>query len=118
MRMIKRLTLPLAVLALLLVVAAPADAKRATNRARIHALEKKIDRLSRQIDRLTTRLEATTETADVALQAVQCTYSLPFLSDPNMGTFHLLGTDQVTEDSMWIVFAATGPNCDGTVIPA
>lgn len=74
-------------------------------------------RLTKRVDVLTKKLSKTTETADTAIQAVQCTYELPFQWKPTTETFHPLGIDQVDDQTMWFVFGATGSNCGGTDLP-
>jgi hypothetical protein len=119
-RRTQKIAMGAALLATTIGVAPPhADAsKRPTNRARIHALEKKVARLSRDLAILEDRMQVIAVNASVALHAVQCTYSLPYQWSAETETFRLLGTDQVDESSMWIVFAATGPDCSGTVVPS
>jgi hypothetical protein len=108
-----------ALLATMIGVAPPhADAsKRPSNRARIHALEKKVARLSRDLAILEDRMQVVAVNASLAYHAVECSYSLPYQWSPEKETFHPLGIDEVDESTVWILFAATGPNCEDTTIP-
>lgn len=117
--MTDRLARTLAAFALAVVLAttpAVADAKPKTQRARIHSLEYQVRELRAELREMRVEQAETKDTADTALSAVQCTYELPFLWQPATETFHPLGIDEVTADSMWIVFGATGADCEGTVV--